>query len=190
MRIKPIVLDIETTGLDSLEDEIVAIGLKLNRKEERLFLRGHYIQDEGDLIFKFFKFLNSLEEEACFIGYNIMNFDLPFITARALKYKLPTNLIWNKYIVDLAQVVSKYMQTKKYNVKFSKICDFLKITRDNEHTGAMIPYFWAHYEYGKIKDHLRMDLAATWILFERIYDLCEIYLKEKYGIKQDIEWLL
>jgi hypothetical protein len=66
----------------------------------------------------------------------------------------------------------------------------LKITRDNEHTGAMIPYFWAHYEYGKIKDHLRMDLAATWILFERIYDLCEIYLKEKYGIKQDIEWLL
>ena len=97
----PVVIDIETTGLDSLEHEILAIGIKWGRKEncEKVFCRDKDTS-EFSVIYKTLITLGQFLSPAI-VGYNITNFDIPFIAARATKLGMDASIIRRLPRVDL-----------------------------------------------------------------------------------------
>ena len=73
--------DIETTGLDPQESEIIAIGAS-DGKENWLMTREN--QTEKGLLVEFLGLVKQKMDELILVGHNIYNFDIPFIYQRAL----------------------------------------------------------------------------------------------------------
>ena len=72
--------DIETSGLDPFNDQILTIQVK---RGERVQLWKLWEEDnESDMIEKYFRFLDNIDSKEAIYGYNILLFDLPFIWTR------------------------------------------------------------------------------------------------------------
>jgi len=185
----PVVIDIETTGLDSLEHEILAIGIKWGRKEncEKVFCRDKDTS-EFSVIYKTLITLGQFLSPAI-VGYNITNFDIPFIAARATKLGMDASIIRRLPRVDLMDVVSRYILTNKRRVSLAEICDYYGIERDSEFRGSLMPIFWENGEYHKIITHLQRDLRAEWALFERLEKYCAHNLKTRYKWDGEVRWI-
>ncbi len=130
-----IVLDIETTGLNPLEDEIVAVGI---RTPEGTSVRTAEDHSERALI-DFVLVELSRWPNPVLVGYNITGFDLPFLTARGLRYSLPAHLLRRCYRVDLLQVVRRYLLPNGRYCKLRDIAAFLGIEVDDEVSEADVP---------------------------------------------------
>ena len=76
-QLRKIILDIETTGLDSRSDRIIAIGCMRESGAVEIFME----MDEVSLLKSFLYYLSSVNPEVL-LTYNGLNFDLPFIIAR------------------------------------------------------------------------------------------------------------
>ena len=79
-----VILDIETTSFEPWSGKIICIGVKdANDGETNVF----YDEHEESLLLLFFKHMNKKKYREV-IGFNL-SFDMRFIFARCLKYKLP-----------------------------------------------------------------------------------------------------
>ena len=74
-----LLFDIETSGLDPFADRIIALGYKIERTNK--VLDG----DEREILTAF---AMSLKKVDLVVGYNIQEFDIPFIKVRCVKYGL------------------------------------------------------------------------------------------------------
>ena len=188
LKLTPVVLDIETTGLDSLQHEIVAIGIKFGRKEHYEVIIVQETIDEEGLISAFLMAIREFQEKGVLVGYNISRFDIPFIHARASKYGFGTSILRQFMRIDLMHVVQRYILTNRRSISLADICDYYGIERDSEFSGALVPEFWQRKEYDKIYAHLQRDLRSEWALFERLQDLCAHNLKVRYGLQYEVVW--
>ena len=73
------ILDIETTGLQANESEIISIGMRY-RSKDLVLNRSKF--SEKDIILHFCKVMKD-SGAAILVGHNVYNFDLPFIAKRA-----------------------------------------------------------------------------------------------------------
>lgn len=177
----PIIFDIETTGLSPLDSRIVAIGIaKLPAKQVLIN------EDEKAMIQEFLSFLH---ENVVLVGYNINNFDIPFITARALKHGLYEEIaiIREVYRVDLMTLVSRYLLTNQKYIKLKEICQFLDIEVNDDINGNDTPQLWEQGNYQAIIDHCMSDIEITEKLFFKLESLALHNLKVRYGLK-DVEF--
>gem|GEM_PF-4590102 len=81
--------DIETTGLNPEESEIIAIGVS-DGKDKWLITRDN--QSEKDLLVKFLRLIKEKADKLILVGHNIYNFDVPFIYKRALANDITLNM--------------------------------------------------------------------------------------------------
>ncbi|RLI75261.1 hypothetical protein DRP05_15085 [Archaeoglobales archaeon] len=195
LKLTPVFLDIETTGLSPLNDEIVAVGIRTidfktkqyNPWEYEKFLDNKILTrkdfSEDELISAALHYL--MREGACIIGYNVIGFDIPFITARALfnKHNVRTlSLLRQQYRIDLMHVVTRYLLTNNRHVKLNDITQFLGIEVNNQITGKDIPDLYEKGEFEKIEEHCFNDLENTYHLFMKLKDLCIHNLQRRYNL--------
>ena len=182
LKLTPIFLDIETTGLSPLESEIVAVGIKKSNGEAEVYSRKEH--SEKDLLAKAFLTLSDLAY--CLIGYNIYGFDLPFLTARAIHHDFVGNWLQsvrNVYRIDLIHVVTHYLLTSNKHIKLAEVAQFLGInTGQDEVSGKDIPELYEKEEFDKIEQHCLRDLEITYQLFEKLKPLCVHNLKRRYRL--------
>lgn len=154
------VWDIETTGLYADNSFLVAIGLK-NKEKEKIFFVSKPSQ-EKEVILKFFEFL---EKEGCeaLIGYNILNFDFPYLQAKCLLH----NLKWKNKpeLIDLLE------WTKKLRFKTLTLSHLSQLLFSNSNSKSLeIPKFYLYFLEGKVEykekiiEHLRKDLENVLLL--------------------------
>ncbi len=184
MKLHPVILDIETTGLDPFTDRIVAIGVKRGRdvriftdEEESKILRDFYdyILDEKDPL-----------RTQVLVGYNIQNFDIPFITARTLKwgYLVEAGLLRRIYRADLMTIVTRYLNTKNRNLSLRAVAEFFDIEINDDISGADVPRLWEERNFGPIIQHCLSDLSVTGQIFERLRYLVEHNIERRYELDE------
>lgn len=199
LKLSPVFLDIETTGLNPLQDEIVAVGIKAIDLHQDEYDPWKYLnawityvltreaEDESGLIRFALHFLT--REGACIIGYNIAGFDIPFITARALFHGFKDRevaLLRQQYRIDLMHVVTRYLLTNNRHVKLADIAAFLGVSIDDKITGKDIPELYEQREFEKIENHCHKDLEAISALFKRLKNLCVHNLQRRYNLDCEI----
>ncbi len=176
---KPFFVDIETLGLDPFESRLIAIGYDNGTKEVLIN------EDEKELIENFLDVLND-NSKVVLIGYNIIGFDLPFLIARGLKHGIQeVQKLRTGYIIDLMDVVSRYLTTSKRRwIKQKEICSFLGLDTRDVIDGSEIPRLFEQKEFEKIKQHCLNDLRLTKELFLKLKDLVQHKFMAKYGFYQ------
>lgn len=184
----PVILDIETTGLNPFEDRIVAIGVDFLEGDPEVFTSKH----EHDILWNFFhalaEFVSQTRDagkEPVLIGYNIQNFDIPFITARAVKYGYGRDAyhLRRLYRADLMRIVTYYMNTRNRNLSLRDVAEFLGIKAKDSVCGSDVPQLWEKGDVAAIESHCLSDLNLTLQLLLKLRSLVEHNLERRYDIE-------
>ena len=155
--------DIETTGLNPYKDTILTIQLK---RDHDVVLWKIWEKDELSAILKFLKYLRTVSSSDSIYGYNILKFDVPFISARLNIYGQMNSenysLLHNKKWIDLYQYLGdNYVPLDKWLQKFAikRLCPF---------TGKDIPRLYEKKKFEEIEDHAKDDLIVCEKLVEKM----------------------
>jgi len=183
VELTPVILDIETTGLDPFSDRIVAIGVQRG-EDVRVFIN----KNELRVIWDFFEFLTAVHkplETQVLVGYNIHNFDLPFITTRAIKHGLTVDAgyLRKMYRADLMTIVTRYLNTRNRNLSLKTIAEFLGIRVNDAISGSDIPVLWEKGDFDAIAQHCLSDIYLTQQLLKRLKYLVEHNIERRYEIE-------
>jgi len=173
VELTPLVIDIETTGLDPMVDEIVAIGIK-HPEDEFVYMRDDEIGEESLVAFAI-SMVDDLNPDVI-VGYNIKRFDRPFIYSKLAKYRIHGNTIYKAIYVDLMEIVCRYISRERRYVKLSEICEYLGIEKTDEVTGKDVPSLWKLGKYDEIEKHCYDDIRVTYELLKRLKPIVERYL--------------
>lgn len=162
---KEIILDIETLSLDPLEPnaKVVAIGIQCGNYVEILMSPS-----EKDLLSKFWN-LPFFEGYFRIIGFNIFNFDLPYLLIRSFKHGINMPDIRGKSI-DLRFVLTygnKYKNgtLEQYSMLF--LGEKGKKTSD----GSNVEELWKSNKFNELKEYCRYDLFLTNKIYERLKEM-------------------
>lgn len=146
--------DIETLGLEPFSYRVVAIGFK-DGAEEIIFSGDN----EVELLQKFWEEQKKYQR---LVGWNIDNFDIPFLRIRSLKHNIKIEEIDYK-IVDLMRVVSDPMKW----TSLDKMSQFLDLGQ-KEIGGSKIPELIDQKKWVEIKEYFEKDLRLTWEVYQRM----------------------
>jgi|Deesub1362B_J571_1020462.scaffolds.fasta_scaffold05294_7 uncharacterized protein YprB with RNaseH-like and TPR domain len=182
LSLKPVIIDIETTGLDPFTDRIVAIGV-WRGPDVKVFID----EKEHRVIWDFFKFLTAVPnplKTQCLIGYNIQNFDIPFITARAIKHGhyVDAGYLRRMYRADLINIITRYMNTRNRYLSLKAVADFLDIEVNDSVSGSDIPRLWEERNLKSIIKHCLSDLSVTAKIFKNLCYLVEHNIERRYEL--------
>jgi len=163
------VIDIETTGFEADTSTLVAIGL-LSDDREKIFFVDRISEEKKVLL----SFLDFMEENkiTTLIGYNIKNFDIPYLYGKFFIHGIDPKTIENCILIDLYEFVKKMKLRKKSLAKISEIAFDRK---SNEIESRYVPLMYIKYldskdetYRDKIISHLREDLINTRLLAKRL----------------------
>ncbi len=167
-----LILDIETLGLSNTP--IVLIGLaKIDNGTVSIkqYLARNYDEEAALLI----SLKRHIGLETVFITFNGAMFDLPFIRQRYYYYRLRPDL--ERIHFDVLHFSRNMLKNrfKKYNL-YSLEKNLLKINRDMDIPGFMVPDFYAQYieqeNIGTLVpliQHNRQDLLSLAQVFSRLH---------------------
>ena len=153
-------LDIETTGLDSDKDKVIAIqfakiDFATGTMVQPVMIMAEWNSSEEDILEKAYSFLmegNEWDFVPC--GYNILHFDLPFLFSR-FKTVLGKNVSYeflNRPTLDL-----KGTFILMNGGRFKGSNRFIKKDGWN---GKMVPEFYRRKEYNKIVKYIVKESLA------------------------------
>lgn len=183
MTITHFVVDIETCPLDlakynSLDEEerikllnpidskIIAIGIRYSGKNEA-FLS----ENEKEILEKFWEEWNKIKEisrNAQLCGFNILNFDIPFLITRCLINNVTISPFLLKDVIDLREKINAY----RYGKTRGKLKDYALLLGLNTEDidGSEIANLCMEKNWDKLKKYLATDLEITDELYKRIRD--------------------
>jgi hypothetical protein len=151
---------IERAALDPLTGKIVALGILGPTRDDVSLLFG----PEPEMITRFFDYFY-LDASVPWIGFNIEQFDLPFILRRAWHHGItPPGLFYNgRYMpgnfVDLFKLWRLY-NWKDENISLNRLGKFLGLG-GKENSGAAFAQLLYASE-AKAREYLQHDLELTW----------------------------
>jgi predicted PolB exonuclease-like 3'-5' exonuclease len=155
-----IVVDLHTTGTDPFKDFITAISCK--------WLEGEKIftgTEEDNVLRDFGNFLEK-EQFKRLVGFNINNFDIPFLKLRCLKHNVSLGHLAIEYM-DLRVVLANNRDRVK-----GRLCDYKKLLDITEEYPKMgVNIYWSPEVLSKYEDVLLDDVRTTWALYERSLDI-------------------
>jgi predicted PolB exonuclease-like 3'-5' exonuclease len=117
-------------------------------------------------------FVNSSNSQYKLCGYNLINFDMPWINIKMLKYKLKIPglfSIFEKKPWEL-NVFDIYNEIKLRNVSLIELCHELGIKVPVHRGIQMDEYYW-NGEIDKIIEHCESDVESVYKVYKIIYDL-------------------
>ncbi len=192
---KPYFLDLETTGLNPLENRIVAIGLTAFGRDVSVLLCRDENEELDSLRHLNEKFWNISAQiprtMPLLVGYNI-GFDLGFIAGRlavlvkkfneSKKLLRFAGLLREIPRVDLMHVISRYWLNNRY-IKMKQVCQALGMDYD-DCDGSDIPELATEGNWDAIINHLVADLERTKELYAILKDqgLIVHNLKVRYNL--------
>jgi uncharacterized protein YprB with RNaseH-like and TPR domain len=175
------IIDIETTGLNPMQDRIITIGVGVMHKDEEHGINGVVFgkmiihdMDEKEMLEEFWSWIkvNNVEK---IIGFNI-DFDWDFLKLRSLYHRVKLKH-FRKYQgrIDLREILNGNRNRYKKGTGLKDYIKFFGFDIDeDDKDGSEVPELWSRYEEGdegaleEIKKHLSYDLDRTW----ELYNIC------------------
>lgn len=163
------VLDIETTSFQPWSGRIICIGIKdTNTGKISIFQN----KDEETILLQFFKYLNK-KNFSEIIGYNL-GFDVRFLFAKCLQYKLPSHDFFSKQQTDLMMILKNVKGGYNFN-KPGTLDEWAQsiLGKRKLFHNYQIPQM---YRQGRIQDivnYNKNDLEITYELWKRIVFVLE-----------------
>jgi len=147
-----IVLDTETTGLDPIKDELVAVGWSdVYQYKPKILVRRP--GEPVDLFISRVVFHLQKEKTRTMVGYNI-GFDLEFLTQASDFF-----LNWDR--IDLMNYVEAVFG---YRYKLRTIVKKIFNYDEDDENGDKMPELWKEGKINEIRKHLAADVKRTWLL--------------------------
>jgi uncharacterized protein len=185
------VMDIETCPLnmeeyDSLDEEeklkklnpidskIIAIGIRYD-KEDKIFLD----EDEKKLLTSFWEEWKKIKEDnpnMTIVGFNINNFDMPFLVSRSFINNVEIVPFTLKYILDVREKLNAY----RYGKTKGKLSDYGKAMNlellDME--GSDVARLCKEKDWETLTTYLKKDLEITDEIFKRLKETNIIHINK------------
>lgn len=159
-----ICFDIETTGLNPLQDRITAIGLRSKYAELAIIE-----EDEKKLLEDFWKVATKNYPFVRLVGFNCLGFDMPFIIIRSFKLGIKVVDVRGK-VIDLRLVLS---QGNKYQQ--GKLDDYVQLiglkTKYNGYNGADAIKLWETKNIMELEKYVLSDVEITFGVYERVKEV-------------------
>lgn len=159
--------------LNPIDSKIVAIGLKLSKEDKTIILQD---DDEKKMLEAMWEVIKEFRGNGTgfrIVGFNILDFDMPFIIARCFINKVGVLPISGNDILDLRDLVSFF----RFGKTRGRLKDFgvaMGITLDeNEGSDISRLCFQEDKEDGKqqIEKYLRKDIELTESMHKQIMEL-------------------
>ena len=173
-RPKLCLIDIESTSLDA--DVGVFVGGGLMTLGGRFkWVYADSPKSESKAIKSFLKELVGCD---VVVTWNGRFFDIPFITARALRHGVSIDSLLNPLHLDLAEFVKNNLKLARHDLYH--VSRFLGIRKDLEVEGFDVPALYAKALKGDrraasaIRNHCRDDLETTRLVFLKLLPLLKI----------------
>lgn len=162
---KYLIVDIETTGLDPLVNEITCIGFvrSFDSKETEIFINGQKkTSSEKELLNVFWDKLLDYQPDYL-VGWNIDNFDWKFLKIRSLLNGVRISKYYKKKDrIDLMVL----LKTPKYRSLDSYSEALLKEGKDGMDPIAC----FQNKDFEALKKYNQKDLELTYKIFKRCVD--------------------
>lgn len=160
--------DIETTGLNPYQHKMITIQLRI---ESHNYIWAEW-KDGGEkgIISKFLEFWDGIPRKkamggATFVGYNMLHFDIPFITERAKMLRIEDQeRIWD-ILVHYPVYLDLYQLLGDSLMSFARWKGLL-VGSASKLSGADIPELYRREDYDAITNYVEDELESL----ERIYN--------------------
>ena len=148
--------------MNPIDSRIIAIGIRY-RGEDTLFLG----EDEKALLVEFWKRFAALRVGGTeIVGFNLINFDIPFLVTRSFIHVVKIVPFTVKYLVDLREKVSAYRSGHSRGTlkDFARAMGLPVLDVD----GSNMAELWTTKQIDKIKEYLKNDLQITDAMYARM----------------------
>lgn len=149
--------------LNPIDSRIVAIGIKYKNKSKILMDK-----DEVKILKDFWdEFKNAKKENPnCqIVGFNINNFDMPFLVSRSFINNVEIIPFILKNVIDLREKINVY----RYGKSRGKLSDFGRLLglKVSETDGSHVAGFWKENKLDELRKYLENDLMITEEMLKR-----------------------
>jgi uncharacterized protein YprB with RNaseH-like and TPR domain len=149
--------------LNPIDSKIIALGIRSN-KENKIFLS----ENEKEILENFWIEWSTIRKgnpSIPVVGFNINNFDMPFIVARSFINNVVISPFTLKQIVDLRDKINAY----KYGEARGKLKEYAKLLGIEilDVDGSDVAQLCKNKEYEKLGEYLCKDLEITDALYIR-----------------------
>ena len=157
--------------LNPIDSKIIAIGIR-NRGESKIFSG-----DEKDILTKFWSEWKKLKygsPSILLVGFNVTNFDIPFIVARSFINNIEIVPFSLKSVLDVKEKINAYRYGKSRGKleEYGRLIGVGVLNID----GSMVPRLFKDNDWETLKKYLLKDLEITEKLFERAKSTGIIYI--------------
>ncbi len=152
--------------LNPIDSKLVAIGLRYNSKTVII-----HDKNEKQMLEEFWKELEEIKKtkpEKKIVGFNIKDFDLPFLVTRSFINNVKITPFVLKEVIDLREKVSAF----RYGATRGKLKEFGEALGIELHEmdGSMVADECIKGNYEKINEYLKKDLEITEKMLQRIIE--------------------
>ncbi len=140
--------------INPIDSRIVAIGIRY-KNDNRLFIDG----DEKKILESFWgewKKIKIENQNNAAVGFNVLNFDIPFIVTRSFIHNVEIVPFSLKTILDLKNKINAYRYGKSRG-KLSEYGNFLGL-KISDFDGSDVADLWIENKIQELKDYLCNDL--------------------------------
>jgi len=148
--------------INPIDSKIVAIGLRHNGKNNT------YQGEEKQILEDFWRDLKEIMQKSPLtqlVGFSIIHFDMPFITARSFIHGVEIHPFLIKSIIDLREKINAYRYGKTRG-KLKEYAELLGLTVLGV-DGGDIAQLCKDNDHGTINKYLKNDLEITDSLYQR-----------------------
>jgi hypothetical protein len=99
---------IRNAALDALSGQVLCIGYRVDHQEQNILCSD--ADGEAHLLRQWWALINYYERQPKLVGFNIRNFDLPFLIKRSWRHRimppywLHQGRYWSELVIDLREV--------------------------------------------------------------------------------------
>ena len=173
-------LDIETYSPEKeprFEDRVILIGLKIKKD---VMLLKEWESSEKNILSQFYNFLKDRveKETVTLIGWNLVRFDIPFLTYRIWKRNIDSlvnifEVFRKTYWRDLRQCLLPFNEYRFRGLSEDEIAKKFGI-KPPTYSNKEISYFYKNRMFGKIEEHIISEFKFLSDLSWKMRDIREV----------------